>query len=334
MFTKADQELARVAATKHSIFTLADARRVGLTHGQIDRRVADFWTSIHEGVFRVPGATPTWRGDLLAACLAATRPVAASHRSGAALYELPGARGDLVEITCRRWLRTQKPGLLVHESRRFDERDITQVDGIPVVTPERLVLDLAGIWPSPNFVEKVLQAARRKRLITYESTSETFERHARKGIRGVKAMRTALERWNPTTQPTDSEMETLLVQVMREHDLPELVTQFEIRDEQGRLVARTDAALSHWKITFEYQSKQEHSTEFQLLQDDRRRNAIIAAGYYPLQHGMKTCAVAVRFSSPSSPAPTCSSRTSPSTTLPISPCRSASRACERDGSGA
>ncbi len=282
MFTAADRALSSIASLHHGVFSLSDARQVGLSESAIVRRQQSMWIPLHEGVYLFPGAVPTWRGNVLAACLAATTPVAASHRSGAALYALPGGRSDLVEITCQRWLRTQKPGFVVHESRRFDVRDITEVDGIPVVTPERLVLDLAGMWSSANFVEKVLQAARRKRLITYESTMETFERHARKGVHGVKAMRIALERWNPTSKPTDSDMETLLVQVFREHGLPELVTQFEVRDDQGRFVARADAALPEWRITFEYQSKQEHSNEFQLLQDDRRRNAIIAAGYLPL----------------------------------------------------
>jgi hypothetical protein len=282
MFTKADRTLGDLASEQHSVFTLADARSVGLTHGQIDRRVAEFWVPVHEGVFRFPGSLATWRGDVLAACLAASAPVAASHRSGAALYGLPGGRNDLVEITCRRWLRTQKSGLLVHESRRFDERDITEVDGIPVVTAERLVLDLAGIWPSPNFLEQVLQAARRKRLISYESTLETFERHARKGIRGVKAMRTALERWDRLLHPTESDMETMLLQILRDHGLPEPIPQFVVRDERGNFVARTDLGFSEWPIIIEYESKQEHSDEFQLARDDRRRNAIIAAGYHPI----------------------------------------------------
>ncbi len=164
----------------------------------------------------------------------------------------------------------------------MDERDITFVDGFRVVTPERMVIELASLWPGERFVETVIHAARRKRLITYESMSETFDRLARPGVRGISSVRGALGLWNPTHRATESDMETLLVQVLREHDLPELVTQFEVRDEQGRFVARTDAALADWNITFEYQSKQEHSNEFQLLQDDRRRNAIIAAGYYPL----------------------------------------------------
>jgi hypothetical protein len=282
MFSPQDRALAELAASQHGIFTLADARTCGLTHGQIDWRVTHGWSVVYEGVFRMPGATPTTRGDLLASCLAASEPVAVSHRSAAALYDLPGGRNDLKEITCRRWRRSQREGLVVHESTRFEAVDITEIDLIPVVTAERLVLELAGIWPSANFVEKVIQAARRKRLITYESTLATFERLARRGLRGARATRIALERWDPTRKPTESDMETMLIQVLRDHDLPEPTTQFEVYDEHGSFVARTDAALPGWRITFEYQSKQEHSNEFQLLQDDRRRNAIIAVGYYPL----------------------------------------------------
>jgi hypothetical protein len=150
------------------------------------------------------------------------------------------------------------------------------------VTPELLVLELASLWPSERFIETVIHAARRKRLITFQSMSESFDRLARPGVRGISVVRGAIERWDPRSRPTESDMETMLIQVLREHGLPEPVAQFEVRDEQGTLVARADAALPRWRITFEYQSKQEHSNEFQLLQDDRRRNAIIAAGYCPL----------------------------------------------------
>jgi very-short-patch-repair endonuclease len=282
MLDPADRRLAEFASARDGVFTTADAREAGLSNAQIHRRSMTLWPAIHEGVFRMPGAVPTWNSELRAACLAATQPGAVSHRSAAALYGVPGGRADLIEITCRRWNRTQRPGLVVHESTRFAEEDITEVDGIRVVTAERLILELAGLKPFPNYVESVIQAARRKRLITYDSTLATFNRLARRGVRGVKPMRIALERWDPRSRATHSEMETLLIQVLRAHGLPEPVPQFQVLDEFGNFVAQTDAGLPQWKITIEYQSKQEHSDEFQVARDDRRRNQIIAAGYEPL----------------------------------------------------
>lgn len=279
MWTDADRKLAQVAARHHGVFTVDDAVAAGLTHGQIDRRAAGVWLREFDGVYRMPGVAATWQTRLVAACRAAAPPAAASRRSGAAVYELPGGRPDLAEIVCRRWQRSRHGGVIVHESTRLDERDITEVNGIVVVTAERLILELAGARPDPNYVEMVIHAARRKRLITYESTFDTFDRLARRGVPGVKAMRIALERWDPADRVTHSEMEVLLVQKLRAHGLPKPVTQFRIHDEFGNVVAEVDAAYPQWKIAIEYDSKQEHSDEFQLQRDARRRNDILAAGY-------------------------------------------------------
>lgn len=77
-------------------------------------------------------------------------------------------------------------------------------------------------------------------------------------------------------------METLLLQILREHGCPDPVSQFEVRNRRGDLVARVDLAIPQWSITIEYDSKQEHSDEFQIARDARRRNRIIGAGYAPL----------------------------------------------------
>ncbi len=282
MFSEADRRLAQRSAERHGVFTLAAARTAGLTPEQVHVRSMYVWERLYRGVFRLPGAPRTIRGDLLAACLAAPPPAAVSHRSAAALYGLPGGRIDLTEITCRRWRRTQKPGLVVHERVGFDSLDVHDVDGLPVVRAELLVVQLAGVRPVPNYVEAVIQAARRNRLLTYESTMATFVRVAHRGVPGVRAARAALERWDPTTSATQSEMETMLLQTLRRHGLPEAIPQYEVLDDDGVFVAYVDAALPRWRIVIEYDSKQEHSDEFQLAKDARRRNAITGAGYWML----------------------------------------------------
>ncbi len=275
----ADRRLAEFSAGHHSVFTLRDAREAGLTHGQIDTRVASVWTHVHDGVYRMPGVQPTWKGDLLAACWAGSAPIAISHRSAAGLFELPGGRTDLIELTCRRWRRSQRSGLVVHESRRFDNADIECVDGIPVMRPERVVLDLAGMHPNRRYVEILVQAARRKRLITFESTRDVFDQHARRGLRGVRALRTVLDLWDPAQRPTESDMETRLLQLLVDGGWPAPSPQYEICDRVGNFVARVDMALPTLKVAIEYDSKQEHSDEFQLQRDARRRNRLVAAGW-------------------------------------------------------
>jgi very-short-patch-repair endonuclease len=279
MFLASDRILAEIASTQDGVFTTKDARRVGLAKPQVDRRVGRSWSLLYEGVYRIAGAPATWRSEVRAAAFAAGERAAISHRSAAAIYEIPAGRRDLIELTCVRWKRTVRPGLVVHESRRLDSRDIQLVDGIPVTTPERTLLDLASQFPRANYLEFIVQAARRKRLLTHESTKAMFDRHARRGLKGVSALRETLERWNPESRPTDSEMETLLLQAVRRSGLPEPVVQYEVVDRAGCFVARPDAAYPDSHIAIEYDSKQEHSDEFQLASDARRRNRLQAAGY-------------------------------------------------------
>jgi len=282
MRTDADRALAELAAEQHGVFTRRDARKLKLTGTQIRFRIEHQWTRVHDGVFRTAGAAATWRGELLAATLAAGDRSAISHRSGAALYELPRGRGDLVELSCLRWRRSRHPGLVVHESRRLEPRDINVVDSVPVLIPERIVLDLASIWPFEDYLETVVHAARRRRLITYESMRAVFERNARRGLRGVAALRSVLNEWDPGARPTDSDMETLLLQALRAHSLPEPVLQHAVHDARGSFVARPDASYPGHRIAIEYDSKQEHSDEFQLARDARRRNALQVLGYVVL----------------------------------------------------
>lgn len=282
MHRDADEAVARLAAANHGVFGIDDARNAGLSARQIDRRVGGRWHLIHEGVYRVAGAPVTWRGELRAALLAAGDGAAISHRAAAALYQLPGGRAGAIELTCPRWTRTRRPEIVVHERRRVDERDTHVVDGLTVTRPELLLLDLAWLHPTERFLEILVQAARRRRLITYASARETFDRHARRGLRGVAVLREVFDLWDPTQRATESEMETALRALLRELGLPQPVTQFVVTDQYGRFVARTDLGWPEQRVTLEYDSKQEHSDEFQLQEDARRRNAIIAAGYLPL----------------------------------------------------
>jgi len=279
---KPDHALADLAAEQHGIFTLDDARRVGLSRGQIDRRIAHRWSVVYDGVYRVMGAPVTWRSELRAAVSAAGAGSAVSHRAAAAIYELPGGRPGLVELSCLRWKRSTRPGLIVHESRRLGEADIQELDGLQVARPERVLLDLAWLHPSVRYLELVVQAARRRRLLTYESARATFDRHARRGLRGVATLRQVLDAWDPASRPTESEMETLLVHTLRDHGLPAPTTQFEVLDSTGTFVARVDAAYPDARIAIEYDSMQEHSDEFQLARDARRRNAVQTAGFVVL----------------------------------------------------
>jgi hypothetical protein len=277
----ADVELAALAAKADGVFTRQHALDCGLTDKQIEARAGNAWIRMHAMVFRMPGAPETWRGVLRGAAFAAEPHGVLSHRTAARLYGLPGGREDIVEVTCPRWRRSQTTGLIVHESTFIDPTDVQLIDELPVVTAERAIFELASIYRSPDFIERVLHSARRQRLITYASTKATFDRLAGRGRHGVVVFREALSRW-PGTSTTESDQETVLLQVLRHNGLPEPVLQYEVFDESGRFVARVDAAYPQWGALIEYDSMQEHTDEWALARDASRRNRLLALGHTPL----------------------------------------------------
>ncbi len=285
-----DATLAALVAETDGVFTVEHAKECGLTHDQIEHRAAHVWERLYPTVFRMRGAPPTWRGDLRAAAFAGEPHAVLSHRTAAMLHGLPGGRQRPVELSCPRWRRSQTAGLLVHETTFVHPNDVELIDGLPVTTAERTAFDLASLSRSPDFVETVLHAARRKRLITYASTKATFDRLAGRGRPGVVVFREALQRW-PGTKTTESDQETLLLQVLRKNGLPEPILQYEVFDDAGRFVARVDAAYPQWGALIEYDSIQEHSDEWALTRDSSRRNRLLALGHTTLtarHHDLRT----------------------------------------------
>jgi predicted transcriptional regulator of viral defense system len=164
MAVDADRRLMRLAARdQHGVFTIDQARWAGLSPAQIKHRLASgTWVGVFTGCYRAAGAPLTWRGQLLAACWAAANGAVASHRSAAAVWELPGGRETPAEITCARWLRGRHPGVIVHETKAMYRGDLAIRDGIPVTSVERTLLDLAAVSGDAT-IEMALDAAARTR---------------------------------------------------------------------------------------------------------------------------------------------------------------------------
>src|SRR3954465_5721 len=120
-----DRAIAVLAAQQYGVFTSKQAQDLGFAEHHREFRVrSGRWESPHATVFRIAGTPATWRGEVLAACWATNGPAAASHRAAAALWELPGGRQDLIEITCLRWMRGFVPGLIVHETKLLSCDDV------------------------------------------------------------------------------------------------------------------------------------------------------------------------------------------------------------------
>jgi hypothetical protein len=282
--TDADIVLAAHAEEHHGVFRGRHARMAGLSKRQIDGRIADHrWQKLHRDVYRFAGAPATWEGDLLAACWAGGFRAVGSHESAAELYLLPGRRRGFVVVTCPRWRRARQDRVVVHETKALDPIDITVVDGIAVTTPARTLFDLGGVYGA-GMIELALESALRRGLVTEVEMAALVKRVSRSGRPGGPILRGLLEARDPDRRPTESEMETRLLQAMRVHGLPEPTTQHEIW--QGpAFIARVDAAYPDAKIAIEYDSDEFHSGRTAIGRDRGRRHRLISAGWLPVDVG-------------------------------------------------
>jgi hypothetical protein len=274
-----DSAIAAIAEANHGIFADHHLRELDVSAGIRKHRLqTGRWEAPYDLVYRISGAPVSWRGNVLAACWAGGTRAVASHRSAAALYEIPGGREDLIEITCPRWRRARHDDVEVHETTALSPRDCTIVEGIPATTVERTIFDLASVC-SPFTVELAIDNALRRDLTTLDELGVMLRRVGKRGRKGTKLLRSLLAERDPLYAPTESERELMLLRLLREHGLPEPERQFSVHDNEGNFIARPDLVYRDLKIAMEYDSYQHHVGKHPHVRDNRRRNAMTGIGW-------------------------------------------------------
>ncbi len=276
MAGRADAHLGAIAAGHHGLIARRDALRV-LSKAAVARRVrSGVWHRVHEGVYRPAGAPETWEQRLLAACWAGGERGVVSHRSAAAIWNLPGSDRELVEITGPRWRRSRHDGVVAHESKHLDERDLTEVNGLVTTRPVRTVVDLAAVL-EPRTLEEAVDELLRREGVDVGTLGRCLERLGGTIRAGGAVLAALLE--DRLGEPLGaSGLETRLLRALRTAGLPKPACQYEIRA-RGRLLARVDAAYPEHRIAIEADSYRWHGGRGKFELDLARRNRLTAAGW-------------------------------------------------------
>jgi len=231
--------IAPFAGAHHSVFRWSDADAAGISASTVKRALAAGEIArLHRAVYRFTAAPETWSAQVLAACWAAPHGGHASHRTGAELYGLPGGARDPIQIRCRRWKRAHHAAIVVHETNLLAAVDRAVVDGIPVVSVERVLLDLAAT--SIGIAELALDDALRRRLTTVARLDGMVRRLSRQGRDGVGRLRPLVqERLAGGYRPTESVAESRVAAVLRRAGLPDPVRQHRLRTNSGAQLRST-----------------------------------------------------------------------------------------------
>ncbi|MGH2992344.1 MAG: type IV toxin-antitoxin system AbiEi family antitoxin domain-containing protein [Solirubrobacterales bacterium] len=138
-----DMALARLAERQHGVVARHQLLELGIGSRTIEYRMERARLHpVHRGVYALGRPGLTAHGRWMAALLAHGPDAVLSHRSAACLWGLLHSPRTIIDVTAarRRWSRD---GVDLHRSRlRADE--VVVLDGIPLTSVPRTLLDLAG----------------------------------------------------------------------------------------------------------------------------------------------------------------------------------------------
>src|SRR5262249_25314539 len=178
----------------------------------------------------------------------------ASHRAAGALWRSPELLQVLLEVTAVRHLRRSSQDVIWHESYFLDDRDVTEIDGIPVTSATRTTLDLAAVLEDDHLI-RVLDDFLRRRLTSIEKLGKELERMGPRRP-GAKRMRALLERRIGAVMP-ETDLETVFDNLLRRHGLPEPDRQVWVRTDSGNF--RIDSAYKQYRIGMEPMGSEFHA---------------------------------------------------------------------------
>jgi very-short-patch-repair endonuclease len=287
-----ERAILQLAARQHGVVTRPQLLVLGLSPSAIDRRLAaGRLTALHRGVYRVgPPVAPRARemAAVLACCGASAlarggappparaKPAALSHRSAADLLGIvPGRRpcGPMevsVQGSCR-----GRDGILIHRVRVLPADEITRVDGIPVTTPARTILDLAASLAARELERAVAEAIALRGTTPAELLAlASSPRHAlRPGVCHVRALLAG------DTDParTRSVAEERFLELVRATGLPKPETNVRV----GRY--KVDFLWRALRLVVEIDGFVFHSAPGRVEADHRRDSDLDADGYHVLR---------------------------------------------------
>jgi hypothetical protein len=271
-----DAAIAAIADRQGGVISRRQLAALGLSGSAIDRRTrAGRLHRVHRGTYSVGHRVLGVVGRNWAAVLACGPSAVLSHRSAGAAWEIRASASGSIDITVAPTGRVKRPGIRLHWRRSIPREEVTGLDGLPITTPARTLLDLAATGLRGRRLEAALDRAELLRLLDFDQLQQLLARYP--GRPGTRALNAVLSRYVAGTVDTRSVLEELVLELCDAHGLPRphvnSVIEGKVRDffwPRSRLVVEADSYTWHRSPS--------------ALDDDRERDVtLVLAGYRSLR---------------------------------------------------
>jgi very-short-patch-repair endonuclease len=212
-----DAPLAKLTVKQHGVVATWELFKLGYSHQRIAVLVANGWLHrLYRGVYAVGHTRLSVKGRWMAAVLACGPDAVLSHRCAAALHDLQRIPSGKIDVTAH-GSRVHR-GIRCHRSRSLPQQHRTTIDGIPVTSIERTLLDLAAIY-APQRLRSTIEEAQRRDLLDRGRFDALLAQSA--GHRGATPLKRALAELGDEAPWTQSGLERDFLELIREAGLPE-----------------------------------------------------------------------------------------------------------------
>ncbi|MFL5845866.1 MAG: type IV toxin-antitoxin system AbiEi family antitoxin domain-containing protein [Solirubrobacteraceae bacterium] len=261
-----DEVIAELASGQAGIVARRQLAAAGLTRNEIDDRLASgHLRRVHRGVYAAGHAAFAPRSSLFAACLAFGPGAAVARDAAAAEHDLRRNRRAGVDVIVPRHARPRR-GVRVHRGT-LTAADVVIVDGLPVTSWARTILDLAA-GAATRDVTRLLERAEKIGVYDGRALDDLVLRS--NGHRGCGVLRRAILEIDPRHAFTRSGWERDVLPILDDLGLPRPAVnhqlgpyEFDLHFEREGVVVELDS----W----------EHHSDRDAFEADRARDRWLAA---------------------------------------------------------
>lgn len=268
-----DWVIAALAGEQHGVVAIWQLLLRGFADDAVHHRVQQGRLHrLHFGVYAVGHTKLSVRGRWMGAVLACGPDAALSHRDGGALWRIRRDSRFLIDVTAPGRSRHARPGIAIHRPRRFEPDECTTVDGIPVTTVARTLIDLAAVVPYSQLV-RAWDEAVRLRVFDFDDLVRVRSRFkARGGLRHVDLL---IAEARPLPPMTRSELEVLALELFRAAGFPEPAVNVYLPEAR----AEVDFLFRDQRVVVEVDGGAYHRTDRQRDEDNARDARLQLARY-------------------------------------------------------
>ncbi len=210
-----DRRIAGIAGRQAGVVSVEQLHLIGLSKATIARHARKgLLHPLHRGVYAVGHTALSRRGRQWAAVLACGPDAVLSHTTAGALWGVTKFV-SAIEVTTPRSLRP-RAGIVLHRTRRLDPVDRATIDGLPVTSLHRTLVDLAESLAEPR-VAKAVHESEVRRLFDLRELEDAQNRVP--GRSGRHRLRRVCADYRPPPI-TRSDAEILFHELLAESRIP------------------------------------------------------------------------------------------------------------------